>query len=54
VIAGFDSLFGTAQGRVLQSWCERWGWPLLWTGQRGGWGLGRELGVSILESVQID
>eukprot|EP01045_Picozoa_sp_COSAG04_P031833 COSAG04_NODE_6033_length_1426_cov_1.565938_1_plen_47_part_10 len=35
VMAGFDSLFGSAAGRILQAWCVRWKWPLVWTAAGG-------------------
>ncbi len=37
ILAGFDSLFGTADGELLQRWCVKWKWPLVWTATGGGW-----------------
>ena len=37
ILAGFDSLFGSEAGEMLQNWCEKWQWPLVWTREGGGW-----------------
>ena len=44
ILAGFDSLFGSAAGELLQSWCAKWKWPLIWTAASGGWGPGGDDG----------
>eukprot|EP00658_Telonema_sp_P-2_P053687 TRINITY_DN4228_c0_g1_i5.p1 TRINITY_DN4228_c0_g1~~TRINITY_DN4228_c0_g1_i5.p1 ORF type:complete len:348 (-),score=79.69 TRINITY_DN4228_c0_g1_i5:831-1874(-) len=31
VIGSFVALFGTNTGRLLQQWCTRWGWVLVWS-----------------------
>lgn len=30
VIGDFRTLFGSTPGVLLQDWCKRWGWPLVW------------------------